>query len=88
MKDIILPAFDTPSADMTPLVLTAVEKDGATVTPHPDDASKIIVTFADDKAAKKFQSAVAPFLPVEEEPKVETAVEPTVAEPTVEPKAE
>jgi ABC-type sugar transport system substrate-binding protein len=87
MKDITIPAFDTPSADMTPIVLAAV-KDGATVTPHPDDASKIIVTFADDKSAKKFQSAVAPFLPVEEEPKVETPVEEAVVEPTVEPKAE
>ncbi len=83
MKDIILPAFDTPSADMTPFVLAAM-KDGAKVTPHPDDASKIVVTFTDDKSAKKFQTSVAPFLPIEEP---EVVAEPE-ATPTVEAEPE
>lgn len=87
MKNITLPAFDTPNSEMTPLLHVAM-KEGAKVTAHPDDASKIIVTFTDEKHAKKFHTAVAAFLPVEEEPKVEAAAETAEDKPTVASKAD
>lgn len=87
MKNITLPAFDTPNGDMTPILHAAMEA-GATVAAHPDDASKIIVTFTDEKHGKKFHTAVSPFLPVEEEPKVEAKVETPEDQTKVEPKAE
>lgn len=55
--DIVVPQLDTPYAELTPLVIDAMEA-GATARGHETDATKIIVTIADKARAEKFQAAI------------------------------
>lgn len=57
MTDIILPAYDTPTNELTPIVLDALRK-GAVARPHDTDPSLIVISITADKAAKAFQTAV------------------------------
>lgn len=61
MNEIILPAFDTPEAALTPLVIAAVAA-GATTRPHETDNTKIIVAIPDKDEAAKFEAAIAAVL--------------------------
>lgn len=57
MTDIILPAYDTPANELTPIVLDALRK-AAVARPHDTDPSLIVVSITAEKVAKAFQAAV------------------------------
>lgn len=59
MIDVILPAYDTPRGDLTPLVLSAMA-DGA--TSHAHGADQIVLVFEDEAKADAFETAIAPYL--------------------------
>lgn len=56
-RDITIPAYDTPEASLTPLVLAAMA-DGATSRPHSIDPDKIVLKFGDEGGADAFEAAV------------------------------
>jgi hypothetical protein len=55
--DIPVPAFDTPTKTLTPIVDEAI-KAGAKLRAHPDDATMIIVAIKDKKDADEFEAAI------------------------------
>ena len=57
VHDIPVPAFDTPTKTLTPIVDEAI-KAGAKVRAHPDDATMIIVAIKDKNDADEFEAAI------------------------------